>query len=147
MHVSAAAARRRPTTLRMALRTREATAKVSNLSSLDMRHDCTPTPLPSCLQPTSCRHRLQERFDVLAPGAHAAYGEFTATTGLTLPDRRARPQPSATPFHTSALWSSSPHAHNAQGEEGGPVIVVHGADGGRIACAKLECEKKGYDWW
>ena len=108
----------------------------------------SPLPLPSCLQPPiRAGTDFKNDYDVLAPGATAAYGEFTATTGLTLPDGRARPQPSATPFHTSALWSSSPHAHNAQGEEGGPVIVVHGADGERIACAKLECEKKGYDWW
>ncbi|EOD17224.1 hypothetical protein EMIHUDRAFT_445254 [Emiliania huxleyi CCMP1516] len=60
-------------------------------------------------------------YDVLAAGYTAAYGEFTATTGLTLPE--------------------------LLGEEDGPVIVVHGADGGRIACAKLECERKGYDWW
>ena len=109
----------------------------------------SPLPLPSCLQPPiRAGTDFKNDYDVLAAGYTAAYGEFTATTGLTLPEllARAHPQPSATLFHTSG---PTPHhtPKHAQGEEDGPVIVVHGADGGRIACAKLECERKGYDWW
>ena len=53
----------------------------------------SPLPLPSCLQPPiRAGTNFKNDYDVLAPGATAAYGEFTATTGLTLPElARASP--------------------------------------------------------
>jgi len=85
-------------------------------------HHASPLfPFHPASNPIRAGTDFKNDYDVLAAGYTAAYGEFTATTGLTLPE--------------------------LLGEEDGPVIVVHGADGGRIACAKLECERKGYDWW
>ena len=113
-----------------------------------MHHASPLFPFHPASNPIRAGTDFKNDYDVLAAGYTAAFGEFTATTGLTLPEllARAHPQPSATLFHTSG---PTPHhtPKHAQGEEDGPVIVVHGADGGRIACAKLECERKGYDWW
>ena len=108
-----------------------------------MHHASPLFPFHPASNPIRAGTDFKNDYDVLAAGYTAAYGEFTATTGLTLPEAPAQRDP------VPHLWSntpSPPHAH-AQGEEDGPVIVVHGADGGRIACAKLECERKGYDWW
>lgn len=83
-----------------------------------MHHASPLFPFHPASNPIRAGTDFKNDYDVLAAGYTAAYGEFTATTGLTLPEllARAHPQPSATLFHTSGprLLTTRPNTHRGK---------------------------------